>query len=324
MATLTAPDFNKVRGAGTPPPERAKAGAIRYLMLGTLLILLIVGASKTFLHGKQTPATIDVVAAAQDIPAGCKISFSSLHYLTIPRRYASSSMYGSYEKLVGKTSRNFIAKGNPFLDSDVLSVSSIAETLPSDMRAITLQLDAEAQIDYSLQPGDKVDVIVTATPNWAKQHNRKFTKTVCENLAVILCTQRNQVLLRSNRSADQNRVTLAASPADCELLSMAASTGKIRLVLRSPASPAHYNAPGADEKDLIPGFALKEIAMQDALDKAPTAPSAFIPPPPADVSASLPPPPLPQADEGKAPDPIGWVVQMFSGSKKETYAVPNK
>lgn len=328
MSKLSTPELNKAfnqnRGFSLPTGDRAQGSKLHYIMLAALVLLLLLGAVRILFQGKQKPESVQVVAAGQDIPAGCRISFSSLHYLTIPRRYAAEGMYSSYEQLVGKTTRAYIRKGNPIQKSELLT-GSIAESLPKDKRAITLRLDPESQVDHALQCGDKVDVIVSSSAQLAKGKSQKLTKTVCQNLTVILSTPREQLLSSASKSSDANRVTLAASSSDCEKLSEASETGKIRLVLRSPAATNQEYLPGSDESDLIPAFALKKMAEEQALANSNSQPAAqnFF-------AAAPPPPPQVMPDQAKAeeaelkPAPLQWVVEMFSGSRKESYAIPIK
>lgn len=329
MPQLSTPDLSKTlksRKLGLPGTATAKPNILQYMMLGTLALLLVLGTIKMFSAPKTNTETIQVVAAGQDIYPGCKIDFSSLHYTSIPKRYYSPLMVDSYEKLVGKTSREFVKKGNPILKSDLLVLSTLASSLPKDKRAITLRLEPEFQVDHALRAGDRVDVLVTCSAQSGKKGTKKYTKTVCQDLSVLLSTPREALFAKSAKQSDANRITLAASSSDCEKLSQAAETGKLRLVLRSPANTGNDYLSGSDERDLIPAFALKEMAEEEAREANKTAAPAlqampsFLPPPPA-VASRLPQPPV---EPVAAPNPVQWVVEMFSGSKRESYAIQGR
>ncbi len=329
MAQLTAPELNKSLNKANrltgQQSEKSKNNSVQYIMLATLVILVSLAAAKSFLTPKTDNSVVQVVAAGVDIPAGCKIDFGSLHYLNIPKKYYTSGMLNSYEELVGKTTAAYIKKGNPFLKNEVLQ-SSLSMALKKEERAITLRLDPEMQVDYSLRTGDKVDVLVTVQAHGnGKAANKKYTKTLAQNVTVLLATPREALMGSGSKISDSNRVTLAASPEDCEHLTQAADTGKLRLVLRNRMYQTDEFLTGADERDLLPHFAQKEIA-EEALKAnqtnvvAPAAPT-FLPPPPA--PQSFPEEALSMLPE-KVQEPVKWVVEMFSGSKKETYAIPVK
>ena len=330
MPQLTAPELNRVfNNSRLSNAPAKKNNTLQYLLLGVLLILLISGAARFFLQNKQDTARIRVVAAAQDIPAGCKIDFGALHYLTIPKQYERAEMFSSYEQLLGQTSSAYIRKGNPICKKDLLAAGSLGRSLGKNQRAITLRLDAEMQVDHCLQTGDKVDVLVTVqAQGHGKSASKKYTKTVCQNLTVLLSTPREASLSKGVRANDSNRVTLAAAPVECEQLSQAAETGKLRLVLRNYMYQSPVMLSGADERDLIPAYALKEMAteeMNQAKAKEAVMAAAQSPAPAAAVQAafpSLPANPIAYMQEKVAEPLQQWVVEMFSGSKKENYAIP--
>lgn len=329
MSPLAAPPERsnlraKERPMGARLPQ-ANQSKLSFVLLGVFVFLIIAGGFKMMTAQKRVQAddlTVTVVGANADLAPGCKLAFSSLHYLTMPKKYATSNMASSYEQLIGSTTSTFIKKGDPICKDDLLPAKSLSAMLPSTMRAITLKLDPEMLIDHELAIGDKVDVLVSTT-----NKGKKFTKTVCQNLQVLLAAPKNMMDSSSSKAArDANRVTLAASPADCEKLNQAADAGKVRLVLRSTASSAQteYLA-GADERDVTPAFALKALAEQEQKQQA----ANFFPtpaPPLAQLQApaELPPAPAPVMQEPAAAPPLQWVVEMFSGSKRENYEVPAK
>ncbi len=315
--------FSKGRGFGGQS-DRPKGPALQFILLAALVILLAIGSLKIFMQGKQESPTVQVVAAGQDIPCGSRINFNSLHYLNIPKRYALSAMFSSYEELVGKTTSTYIKKGNPILKQDLLP-ASVSRAIKPSHRAITLRLEPEFLVDHSMLPGDRVDVIATInTPQKSKKlESKKFTKTICQNLLVLLSTPREMALSNSGRSQDANRITLIASPDDCEKLTQAAESAKLRLVLRNPANSESEHMNGADDRDLIPAYALKEMAQAEITGDSFAQNPSLPPPPPVFAQA---PAAFPESIASQIPEaisqPVQWVVEMFSGSKKENYAIP--
>lgn len=326
MPQLTAPEQNKAFNKNRTYSSSAKSSPLQYVLLATLLVLLSVAAIKFFFQNKEQPERIRVVAAAQDIPAGCKIDFGSLHYLTIPRQYATTGMYSSYEQVLGKTTNLYIRKGNPISKQELLPEQSLARSLAKNQRAITLRLEPEMQVDHCLQTGDKVDVLVTVQAQAKGKTSKKYTKTVCQNLTVLVCTPREASLSRNAKTSDSNRVTLAATPAECEQLSQASETGKMRLVLRNYMYQSDVMLSGADERDLLPAYVQKEMAEAELAARkdsaaAPAPMFAPVPAPPPIASVQSNPDPMRVIQETVA-QPIQWVVEMFSGSKKENYVIP--
>lgn len=117
------------------------------------------------------------------------------------------------------------------------------------------------------------------------------------------------------------RSLLSASPEDAERLTEALESGRLRLVLRNRANIRQSGLTGASEKDILPADALK--AVVPSMSPPPVRSSwrdpeaVFAPPPP-------PAPPVPVSEAVTTPDPVKWIVEVVSGSKKESCEVPSR
>lgn len=321
MSPVATPERKTMLGKDRTFTQPGRNNALSYVMLAALVLLIVLGAVKMLAPKKDTGRdSVQVVGAKQDITPGSRINFSSMHYLTIPKAYMDDSMYTSYKQLFGRMSSTYIRKGDPITKTDLLPKDSLGALLNVGERAITLKLDPEMLLDHEIAFGDHVDVIVSSSAD-----NKRYTRTICQNLRVLLAVPKDMMASNSGRANEGNRVTLAAGAADCERINQAADTGKIRLVLRSPGAAEHEYLSGSDQRDILPSFALKELAekagnlLKDLAPSIPAPPlNSFVPAaqPAADIS-SIPSPP------DMDPAPLQWVVEMFSGSKKETYAIPS-
>jgi Flp pilus assembly protein CpaB len=302
VITPQVPATAPPRGAFNQPTVKKKNSPMLIISAVAMIGCLVIGAVRMVANSKP-PEDVTVVAAAADLPAGCRIGYSNLHYMTVPKRYYLPSMYSSYEQLVGKVTRTFIGAREPLTNQVVISSDKgLAGELPKGYRAITLKLTNDATVDGQARPGDRVDVLVTSD-----YKSKKYTKTICENLLVVLSMPKEAVL-GSNQSQETNKVTVAANPADAEILSQAMEEGKIRLTLRSLGDLSKAALRGADIRDLVPADALHEEPPVMQM-------KAELPPP-------MPPPPLPPAPPSFADlapivqAPVKWAVQMFSGSSR--------
>ncbi len=278
------------------------------LFLLAICLLCLVGIARTF-QKPPAPDSLRVVAAGKDIAPGCRIGFTNLHYLNIPRQYWSPSMVTSYPDVAGRVAAAYIACGEPILKSALLpGHSGLSPQINVNERAITLRLSDDALVDHALSPGDRVDVISTSSaPN-----GKKYTRTICQNLLVLLSVPKEVLLSEKLRNAEQNKITLAAAPADTEKLAQAVEVGKLRLVLRNPVNHLQVYLAGADERDLLPHDALR-------IEPPEIGPGLLLPPPP-------PPSLAPRVPEAKSPPsaPLQWIVDVFKGSNKESHAFPEQ
>ena len=292
--------------------SRKQSKTLTVVLIAVIALLAVIGSARMFMK-PAAPTTITVVAAAQDIPAGCRISFGNLHYIQIPSKYSTTGMFSSYEKLVGRYTRSFISSREPISKTDLLPGSlGIAEQIGVSQRALTLKLSSESMVDYAIHPGDRVDVLATTIKD-----GKKYTKTICENLLVLLAVPKEAMLSDKSRQQDQDKITLASSPEDAEKLTQAGESSKLKLTLRSSfnTSTAPLLLGGSDDRDLLPHFALVEKSPEQAIAQ-PVAQAMAAPPPPPLVNSS--------AVQGPTPDlaevisrPLQWVVEVFKGSTKE-------
>lgn len=288
------------RNAFGQPAVKRKSSPMVVLSAVAILVCIGIGAVR-MIGASKPPEEITVVAAAADLPAGCRLGYGNLHYTTIAKRYYQPSMYASYDQLVGKVTRTFVGAREPLTTQVMISSGNgLAGELPKGFRAITLKLTEDATVDAQARPGDRVDVVVTAD-----YKSKKYTKTICENLLVMLSMPK-EAMLSSMQTQETSKVTVAASPADAEILSQAMEEGKIRLTLRSLGDLSKAAARGADIRDLIPADALHEDAPQLPIAAAPVTPPPPLPPTPPSLGDI---PSFVQA-------PVKWAVQMFSGSSR--------
>jgi len=274
---------------------------------------------------KPDPAAMNrtrVVGASRDILPGTTIGFGDVRYMDIPNEYLSDGMFAKTNLVVGRISKIYVPERNP-LSSNMLyeSGKTMAHELETHERAVTVKLNEAAMVDHQLVPGDKVDVLVTAVKD-----GKRYTKTICQNVKVLMSSTRAMVSSQlASRAGDlSKRITLALTPDQAEIVTHAEESGHIKLALRSRLSVVESRLPGVSEMDLLPDKAMSPQFSSRA-GSLPGS-SLDIPAPPPEPSGYLPdlpaPPPIESALPPVVKDSVKWVVEMFSGSKKELYEVP--
>jgi pilus assembly protein CpaB len=138
-----------------------------------------------------------------------------------------------------------------------------------------------------VQPGTRVDVLVTATPSGA---NEEQTSTVLRNVAVIAAGQR----LEHNSSGEAQVspvITLLVSPDDAQRLSLASNEGRIQLALRNPLDTNQAALPPTSAGSLFGRQAAAPAATHVVTHSAPHVQAA--------------------------PTPDTFSVEVYKGTKKE-------
>ena len=113
--------------------------------------------------------TIDIVVAVQRINRGQVIQSSDIGYRTWPEPYAPLSAITDTELVIGSIARFDIERESPIKTSDITdnlanigsAGSDAAAILPAGTRMIAMPMDRLTSVAYALQPGDRVDLIVS-------------------------------------------------------------------------------------------------------------------------------------------------------------------
>lgn len=314
----------KVGGNGSKNKKMSPLSVVVAILI--VLLLLSATARNVMSSASKAPDTVTVVGAGQDILPGTRISFKDLHYVVLPKDYYSESMFARNNLVVGRIARSYIAKGEPLMDTDIFSgKDNISQRVETHERAMTLKLEDDALVDHSIASGDKVDVLFTAT-----SEGKKYTKTVCQAVPVLFSLPREAMKNTAYRGQEANRITLAVTPEQAEILAQAQETGKLRLLLRNRLTAVDAKLGGVSEADLLPAKAFEKASKAELAAVARPAEEGYVPPPlpvsslPAIVEPNVNPI---AADNGNFGLPAvqkaaGWVVEVFSGNKRDTYEFP--
>ncbi|HEY9712643.1 MAG TPA: Flp pilus assembly protein CpaB [Chroococcales cyanobacterium] len=305
-------DKNPATGGRDP---KKKGNPLAGIMIGAIVILGASGLWRT-MHTTPKGAFVDIVAVNKDTPAGVNLSLMQVHFTKVPKQFVTADMVTNLNEVNGQVVKTFI-QANDLVSKDKLFPNkAVSSTLENHERAITLQLTDEALVDHTIQPDDRVDVLAVTTKD-----SKKYTKPICQDARVLMATAKEQTLAkRMGGSSTANRITLAVTPDLAEKLTEAMETGKLRLLLRNRLSRVEHHLAGVSPEDLLPTSASNPaattIAAQSGIAKQETALPA--PPPIPQIPAI---PAMPSLSE-IVEKPAQWMVEVFSGNKKDMYAFP--
>ena len=234
-----------------------------------LLVAIIVQAS----FGSKGDG-IEIAIAAKPLPAGTELKVSDVKWKTVPE---DSVFEGSIERDKSKKPdeqvkgrlRRDVAAGEPILKS-ALTVSGkgnfFAGSMGAGVRAPPHRVSAESMVGGFINPGDRVDVILSYKVNLSGREadqagelvDQHATETVLENVRVLAI---DQVARKEDDKAKVGRtVTLEVNKGGAEKLALATEMGELSLSLR----PIGDNSVSIDKEstpttDLDVSSILKEI-----------------------------------------------------------------
>jgi pilus assembly protein CpaB len=225
----------------------------------------------------STEPTADVVVAATDLNVGAKIEERDVRLAKFP---LTNIPPGAFTKRSDVLSRGVIipiSRGEFILPSKVAGkdVAGMQGLIPRGMRAVSVRVNEVVAVAGFVQPGTRVDVLLTGNPGGTSQPQ---TTTVLENIPVIAAGQK----LERNSAGEPTMtpvITLLVSPDDAQKLTLAQSQGHIQLALRNPTDTEQEDLSATKTDVLYKNVAVAAPPPKIRPKKVAAAPAA--PPPPS-------------------------------------------
>lgn len=112
---------------------------------------------------------VELVVAVQEIPRGLEIPPNAVILRPWPEESAPFQAVGNVDDVIGRIARTDIFREQPILSNmlveDLTGLADVgsdaAAVLPTNRVAVALPMDRITSVAYAIQPGDRVDVIIS-------------------------------------------------------------------------------------------------------------------------------------------------------------------
>lgn len=277
------------------------ANQSRLALTFTLALMLALAASYLVYSklASATPAEAQgqqVVIAAADLTIGTPLTAEDLTLARWPTSDLPAGTAMDKEALIGRPLIYPVFKGEPILTSKLAlegSGAGLSAVIDEGMRAVSIRVDEVVAVAGFVVAGTHVDVMLTGNPGSGEE---LLTQTILEDVTVLAAGQSIQPDAEG-KPQRVNVVTFLCTPEDAARVILAASEGRIQLVLR--------NAVDQDDEEEL-AKKLPKVGRRELFAGAAPAPR-----PVAAVRRPPPPPPAPIAPP--APEPIS--IMMIRGSQ---------
>lgn len=238
------------------------------VIVGVVLGILAVILTNIYLRQREQqwrtkqPKEVPVLVAARDISKGAVIDYDMLAFKPMPAKFIQPGAVQSRQSVVGKTALVTIMAGEQILSTKLAQPEkglTLAGKTPPGKRAFTVGLEASSAVGGMIRPGDHVDVLAIFTAP-------ALTVTLFQDI-LVLAVGREMVAEeeeKGRRSATttaargRETVTLALSPQEVQIITVAMEQGKIRMTLR-PRMEAGKALPAVDLSQLPPAVDLNTL-----------------------------------------------------------------
>ncbi len=290
------------------------------VLVGALIFGLLAAVSVSrYLSSAQayTKNLTRVAVAKVAIPVGTKIIPEQLMMVQFPKESTPDGTFEAVEKLVGRVAVMNIAPREPVTESRLApegTSAGLSAVIPEGYRAMTVKVDDVVGISGFIMPGTLVDVVVVIDPQEKAGMQDPISKIVLQNIKVLANGQNIDKPEKERDANSVKAVTLLVLPEQAEKLALAASEGKLQLVMRNSIDQGDEQTTGINKRGLLTG------------DRAVPAPE------PGSLKSEQPAAPKPQprvrrelkpvAEVTAPPPPPRASVEMIEGAKKRSVDFP--
>jgi pilus assembly protein CpaB len=293
------------------------------VLVGALVFGLLAAVSVSrYLSSAQayTKNLTRVAVAKVAIPVGTKIIPEQVMVVQFPKESMPDGAFESPEKLTGRVAVTNIAPREPITEARLAPVGTaggLSAVIPEGYRAMTVKVDDVVGISGFIMPDTLVDVVVVIDPEEKAGTQDPISKIVLQNIKVLANGQNIDKPQDQREANSVKAVTLLVTPEQAEKLALAASEGKLQLVMRNSIDQGDEQTPGINKRGLLGGEravpapepgslksertdskpAPRHVRMQAEASAAPVAPA-----------------PVPQAPRAS--------VEMIEGAKKRSVDFP--
>jgi pilus assembly protein CpaB len=228
----------------------------------------------------------DVVVTARPLGVGVMVKPADIKVVKMPASAFPKGGFSKVEDVLDRPVISNILLEEPILEGRLAAKGSglgLAPTIPVGMRAVTVRVNDVASVSGFVLPGMRVDVLVTGRPPSA---DGDMTSTVLQNMLVLSAGTTITPDARG-QAIQAPTVTLLATPAQSETLTLAGNEGRLQLVLRNSSDQNVEATTGRYINELYGAPRKVAAAPSTAPNPAPrpiviaAAPKPPPPPPPA-------------------------------------------
>ncbi len=271
-----------------------------------------------------------VVVAKVDIPLGTKIEAAHLMSVPFPSDATPDGAFDSPDKLLGRVAVVNVAAREPITDFKLApegSAAGLSAVIPEGYRAMTVKVDDVVGISGFVRPGALVDVVVVIQPSDTTLGQGPISKIVLQNIKVLASGQKIDQPKDDREAESVKAVTLQVTPEQAEKLALAASEGKLQLVMRNSVDQGDEQTQGVDKHTLLGGERAHPVPEPGSIKSEQPKPAA---PAPAPVYMRRPRASLPPREETPKAEPPAPAtppaprasVEVIEGAKKRNVDFP--
>lgn len=292
------------------------------VLVGALLfgLLAAISVSRYLSSAQAYTKNLNRVAVAKvAIPVGTRIVPEQVMVVQFPKESTPDGAFESPEKLAGRVAVTNIAAREPITEARLApegTAGGLSAVIPEGYRAMTVKVDDVVGISGFIMPDTLVDVVVVIDPQERAGMQDPISKIVLQNIKVLANGQNIDKPENQRDANSVKAVTLLVTPEQAEKLALAASEGKLQLVMRNSIDQGDEQTTGINKRGLLSGERATPAPEPGSLkSEQPNTP-------PKPVTRRVRTEPKPVAEHSPVPAPPRASIEMIEGAKKRNVDFP--
>ena len=208
-------------------------------------------------------AMVGVVVARRDLQRGDPVSAETMAVRQIPTDLAPSSGISPerFESYIGSTLALSVRSGEPLLTVAIAGsdAAHFSQRLRTGFRAITIAVDEVNALSGMLQPGDRIDLMLTARAADARNDGHDQTIVLMQDVLILATGRQVHPDLRGDAESSKSperqfgAITIEVDPDRAQRLIVAQRSGRITAILRNPTDRGAISKAAMDVNALLGG-----------------------------------------------------------------------
>ena len=177
-----------------------------------------------------------IYVALEDIEMGKPISVEVIKLEDWPKGKAPAGALSQLEDVEGRAPRTKIFAGEPILDFKLLTKGEMGDgadiMIPKKYRLVPVRVDEVSGGASMILPGNRVDVYLHVKK--CSEFRQSMVKQILQNVKVFAVDNTWTRMIDDQKTIRAKTVSLLLLPPQAMKITLAAKTGELSLVLRSP------------------------------------------------------------------------------------------
>ena len=240
-----------------------------FILLGLAACMALVTSVLVYNWLQRQPKVVEKVIGAQtqvvavavgDLFWGTKLTPEHIKLVSFPTGNLPEGHFSSVETLQDRVLVSNVKTNEPILESKLapreVTAGGVAAVTRLEKRAMAVKVDDFIGVAGFINPGNRVDVLVTIQQS--AQQGPPETKTVLQNVLVLATGPELDRKGKEEKPSSVKVITLEVTPEEGEKLALAATEGKVVLALRNQLNAEPVLTKGATIPALLNSYRIRE------------------------------------------------------------------